>query len=58
MRPSGFASEERVSQEDFLGRVSKTAADTRSPSGPVGAGASKKPGAFRLSFDWSRCLVG
>lgn len=50
MDPPGLF-EERVSQEDFLDRVSKTAACTRSPSGPVRAGASKKLGAFRLSFD-------
>ena len=34
----------------FLDRVSKTAACTRSPSGPVRAGASKKLGAFRLKL--------
>ncbi len=34
----------------FLYRVSKTAACTRSLSGPVGLGASKKLGAFRLKL--------
>jgi hypothetical protein len=46
----GFC-EERVSQEDFLDRVSKTAASTRNLSDPVRAGASENLGAFRLSFD-------
>lgn len=39
-------SEERVSQEDFLDRMSETAACTRSLSGPVRVGASKNLGAF------------
>jgi hypothetical protein len=34
----------------FLDRVSKTAAYTRSLSGPVRAGASKKLGAFRFKL--------
>lgn len=43
--------EERVSQEDISSfRVSKTAACTRSLSGPVRAGASKNQGAFRLKL--------